>query len=226
MWVKLKFKIFKPIFIFIFKFKNVHLSYSSIFDDNSYFEGANSVLFRSNVKDSHFGYGSYVGEDCLLISTKIGRFCSIGTNVKVIMNNHPTTKYVSTHPAFYRSSHALMAKLRFKFNQEHQYIDKVKIDNKYDVVIGSDVWIGTDVKIMSGVKISDGAVVGAGSIVTKDIEPYSINVGVPTRCVSYRFSTDKIEKLLSISWWESNISDIKKHQKCFLDIDIFLNEYK
>lgn len=57
---------------------------------------------------------------------------------------------------------------------------------KKGVVIEDDVWIGTGVRILDGVKIGKGAIVGAGSVVNKDLEPYSISVGVPAKTIKYR----------------------------------------
>lgn len=51
------------------------------------------------------------------------------------------------------------------------------------VEIGKNVWIGEFVSILPGVKIGDGAVVGSMSLVTKDIPPNTINIGVPSRIV-------------------------------------------
>jgi acetyltransferase-like isoleucine patch superfamily enzyme len=52
--------------------------------------------------------------------------------------------------------------------------------------IGRDVWIGANACILGGVTIGDGCVIGAGSVVTKDLPPYAIAMGVPARVVSYR----------------------------------------
>ena len=57
------------------------------------------------------------------------------------------------------------------------------------IQIGSDIWIGTGVKILDGVCIGDGCVIGAGSVVTKDIPPYSVAVGVPARVIGRRGAT-------------------------------------
>lgn len=54
------------------------------------------------------------------------------------------------------------------------------------IVIEDDVIIGTDVKILDGVKIGTGCFIGAGAVVTKDISPYSIAVGIPATVIKKR----------------------------------------
>jgi maltose O-acetyltransferase len=54
------------------------------------------------------------------------------------------------------------------------------------VVIGDDVWLGVGATIMPGVTVGDGAVIGAHALVTKDVPPRAIVVGVPARIVKYR----------------------------------------
>jgi len=49
-------------------------------------------------------------------------------------------------------------------------------------------FLASDVVIHPGVTIGEGAVIGSNSVVTKDIEPWSINVGSPTRKVGERES--------------------------------------
>lgn len=48
-------------------------------------------------------------------------------------------------------------------------------------IIGNDVWIGDSALVKEGIKIGDGAIVGCGAVVTKDVPPYAIVVGVPAR---------------------------------------------
>ena len=58
--------------------------------------------------------------------------------------------------------------------------------SKARVRIEPDVWIGTKATITSGVVIGEGAVVGANAVVTRDLPPYSVSVGVPARVIKDR----------------------------------------
>lgn len=59
------------------------------------------------------------------------------------------------------------------------------------VTIGEDVWLGAQVIILPGVSIGDGAVVGAGAVVTGDVPPGAIAVGVPARVRGSRGGPDR-----------------------------------
>jgi acetyltransferase-like isoleucine patch superfamily enzyme len=52
--------------------------------------------------------------------------------------------------------------------------------------IGDDCWIGVNAVIMGGVSIGNGAIIGAGAVVTRDVPPYGIAVGVPARTIGKR----------------------------------------
>ena len=57
-------------------------------------------------------------------------------------------------------------------------------------------FLGSNVVVHPGVTIGEGAVVGSGSVVTKDVEPWTINLGIPTRIVKDRPKEDvlRLEK--------------------------------
>ena len=54
------------------------------------------------------------------------------------------------------------------------------------VTIDDYVWLGPNVIVLPGVHIGKGAVIGAGAVVTKDILPYTVNVGIPAKTVGER----------------------------------------
>jgi galactoside O-acetyltransferase len=51
------------------------------------------------------------------------------------------------------------------------------------IVIEDKVWIGSNVVVLPGVRIGYGSVIGAGSVVSKDIPPMVVALGVPCRPV-------------------------------------------
>jgi acetyltransferase-like isoleucine patch superfamily enzyme len=72
-------------------------------------------------------------------------------------------------------------------------------DPRYDgpgrgvqLVIQDDVWIGYGAVVLSGITIGRGAIVAAGSVVTKDVEPYAICGGNPSRRLGWRFTPEQI----------------------------------
>ncbi len=56
-------------------------------------------------------------------------------------------------------------------------------EKKNPTEIGSDVFIGSDTMLVAPVKIGDGAKTGAGAVVTKDVQPDTLVVGVPARAI-------------------------------------------
>ena len=71
---------------------------------------------------------------------------------------------------------------------EHDFSDKSKpikdaqcIGKK--ITIEDNVWIGAGAKILGGTTIGKGSVIGAGAVVTKNIPPGSVAVGVPAKVI-------------------------------------------
>lgn len=54
------------------------------------------------------------------------------------------------------------------------------------IKLEKDVFVGANVVIHPNITIGEGAVIGSGSLVLNDIEPWTINVGSPTRVIGYR----------------------------------------
>ncbi len=56
-------------------------------------------------------------------------------------------------------------------------------EKKNPTEIGEGVFIGSDTMLVAPVKLGEGARTGAGAVVTKDIPPHSLAVGVPARVI-------------------------------------------
>jgi maltose O-acetyltransferase len=61
-----------------------------------------------------------------------------------------------------------------------EYVRNILI-KKEKITIEDEVWIGANVTILPGIKVGRCSVIGAGSVVTNNIEPYSIYVGIPAK---------------------------------------------
>lgn len=118
----------------------------------------------------------------------IGKFCSIGPNVTILLGGEHRTDWCTTYPF-----NALMRE--FSYIKGHPH-------SKGNIKIGNDVWIGYGVKIMSGVTIGDGSVIAANACVSKDVAPYTIVGGVPARKIKNRFDDDIIAKFIEMKWWD------------------------
>ena len=77
---------------------------------------------------------------------------------------------------------------------------------------------GTPPSSCRGVTIGTGAVVGSQAVVTKDVAPYEVVVGVPAKPIRTRFAPDVIEKLLAIAWWDWDRPTLEERFKDFLDL--------
>lgn len=203
--------------------KNVHFKPGVKINLNVVFEGNNMLYENVCFTNSFLGYGSYIAGGSNITGAKIGRFCSIASQVNIIIGKHPTRKFVSTHPSFY----SLMRQAGFTFvdkqlYEEFEYSDE---ERKYFVIIGNDVWVGEGAKIMSGITIGDGAVVGAGAIITHDIEPYSINVGIPAKKIGYRFNYEQRDFLMRFKWWDKDLCWIKENVQLFSNIALLYDHF-
>ena len=215
------FNLYKKI-ILLFKYNSI-IRIDTKLNSKTVLEGYNRVE-NSNVSSSHIGLGTYIEGNCVLSNCHIGKFCSIGENVRVISSTHPSNTFVSTHPAFF----SIKEQAGFTFVDkelfpEHKFYD---VENGIVVHIGSDVWIGNNVSIIGGVCIGDGAIIGTGAVVTKNVEPYSIVGGVPARLIKYRFDETTRSFLLKTCWWNEDFLWIKKYARDFCNISLFLKNHR
>lgn len=100
--------------------------------------------------------------DCCPVT--IGDNVFMGPNVSLLTPMHP---------------------LRWQDRNQYAKPDGTMTDKEYakPITIGNNCWIAGNVTVCGGVTIGDGCVIGAGSVVTRDIPPNSLAVGVPCRVI-------------------------------------------
>lgn len=123
----------------------------------------------------HFGNNVYANFNLTLVDDTdifVGDCTMFGPNVTVATAGHPIL------PALREKA--------YQFNKA--------------VHIGRNCWIGAGCVICPGVTIGDNSVIGAGSVVTRDVPPCSVALGVPCRVVreigehdrEFYYKTDRI----------------------------------
>jgi len=110
--------------------------------------------------------------DCCPVT--IGDNVFMGPNVSLLTPMHP---------------------LRWQDRNQYAKPDGTMTDKEYakPITIGNNCWIAGNVTVCGGVTIGDGCVIGAGSVVTRDIPPNSLAVGVPCRVIRGITEADSLE---------------------------------
>lgn len=172
-------------------------------------------------KNSEIGDNTYISSNSTIDSNvHIGKYCSIASNVLIAPGVHQYN-YVTTHPILFNKYWRSKLKII-----EHEIYDK-KIGQENDnTYIGNDVWIATSAIIMRGVRIGNGAIIGAGAIVTKDVEPYSIVVGIPAKHIKYRFKENEINEIEKSEWWNKSTEELNTMLSYMYDIEKYLKWLK
>ena len=122
---------------------------------------------------------------------------------------------MSTSPVFYDNSQPLP----FFFTSTKTYNS-----TNVNTFIQDDVWIGQGSLVLAGVNIGVGAVVGAGAVVTKNVDPYSVVVGVPAKHIKFRFEPEVRERLLKSEWWKLDENSLMMLAPFMIDPVVFLAE--
>ncbi|MGM0301268.1 hypothetical protein IGI66_000860 [Enterococcus sp. AZ048] len=175
-----------------------------IVDKDHIFVGSNAVVepFTTFVGGNHIhtmGSFSYSRSN-LPINTIVGRYTSIAPGVRLMGQNHSTSRFTTSYVTYERNSASIR---NYKEKYHSLFLDVPNTIKSGPIVIGNDVWIGGNVTFSSkGIVVHDGAVIAANSTVTKDVPPYAVVGGVPAKIIRFRFPPDVVQKLLEIKWWQ------------------------
>lgn len=152
------------------------LKYKCLISLNSEIQFADELYIGKNTKISSFVRIKLkkgrikIGRNCTINS-----FCFIDTDEKdvIIGDDVLLGPFVGIHGSNYNYED------KFKRIVEQGTTSK-------GIRIEDDVWIGSHATILDGVTVGKGAVIGAGAVVTKDIPPYSVAIGMPAKVIKER----------------------------------------
>jgi acetyltransferase-like isoleucine patch superfamily enzyme len=146
------------------------------------------VLVRFRYKGARVGRSFHVGQ-----SVSIGPGFVAGDYVYVGPHSQLSPQ---VHLGHYSSLSAYVAIVGSDHNYDNPGVPIIFSGRPPSCVttIGADVLIGHGAILLRGITIGNGAVVGAGSVVTKDVPPYAIVVGLPAKILRYRF--DERERMV------------------------------
>ena len=172
---------------------------------------------HSYLEEVKMGDYSYCGPFCFFQNVTIGKFANIAASVRLGPTAHPMDRPTLHHFTYRRKMYG------FDDIDDKEFFAFRRAQGAY---VGHDTWIGHGAIVMPKVTIGTGAVVGAGAVVTKDVPPYQVAVGVPAQVIKPRFSPAVADALLRIAWWEWPHELIKERLEEFsLDIEEFVSRY-
>lgn len=173
--------------------------------------GDHCVLEETELGDYSycFGYND-------VIYSRIGKFASLATGVRINPVQHPAHTRAAAHHFTYRCAH-------YGFGADDLSVVQWRRENR--VQVGHDVWMGHNAVVMGGVTVGTGAVIAAGAVVTHDVAPYEIVGGVPARPIGWRYDQELIEALLRIAWWDWSHEELAARVRDFDDVRAFCKKY-
>jgi len=136
-----------------------------IIEDNVWIDSFVKIKPAGGTGDIYIGKNSYINSGVVIYS---GNGVHIGENVLISSN---CTLAPVNHE--YRSKERIIIEQRF-------------MPSKGGIKIEDDVWIGANSVILDGARIRKGAVVGACSLVLGELDPYSVNMGMPAKKLGSR----------------------------------------
>jgi acetyltransferase-like isoleucine patch superfamily enzyme len=168
---------------------------------------SNNIVIKGNINNILIKKGALIADNVILSTEKYGGTIEIGENTSIregsiinayggnvtFGNNCSLNQYclcyghgglqignfvrIATQSSFIAAEH--------KFEEKNTFIHNQGITCK-GIQIEDDVWIGAGVIVQDGIHIEKGVVIGSGAVVNRNLEKYSINVGIPVRTIKYR----------------------------------------
>ena len=156
-------------------------------------EGCRFPNLRIDIRANHCEID--IGDQCVLIGEL---FCR-DQRTRLHIGAKTTTmgiKVTMHEPGLIRIGRDCMfaGDVRMDTSDMHSVLDVAtgdRLNPPGDIDIGDHVWLGYGVYLTKGIRIGAHCVVGTGSIVTHDLPPHSLAVGVPAKVVRNGVTWDR-----------------------------------
>lgn len=147
---------------------------SSYIDDN--------VTIGNETKIWHFSHilsGSIIGERC-----SFGQNCVVGPHVR-IGNGVKVQNNVSIYEGVEIEDDVFLGPSMVFTNVVNPRSFIVRRDEFKKTLLKKGCSIGANVTIVCGVTIGEYALIGSGAVITRDVKPYALMVGVPAKQIGW-----------------------------------------
>lgn len=153
------------------------------------------------IRAEAFAYGSLLVPGNAEPGLSIGRYASIAQDVRWATGSVHPIKNIALTPVFAQPDYGFVD----SWAQERPTLE-----------IEADAWIGSGVVITDSCRrVGVGSIIGAGAVVTKDVPPFAVVVGVPARVLRFRFAEPVQEAILESRWWEHRPKDLLAYGRAF-----------
>jgi UDP-2-acetamido-3-amino-2,3-dideoxy-glucuronate N-acetyltransferase len=156
------------------KKSNFFIDSTSIIDSN--------VSIGENTKIWHFSHilsGTTIGKNC-----SFGQNCVVGANVKV-GNGVKVQNNVSIYEGVEIEDDVFLGPSMVFTNVINPRAFIKRRDEFKKTLLKKGCSIGANATIVCGVTIGEYALIGSGAVITKDVKPYSLMVGVPAKQIGW-----------------------------------------
>ena len=193
----------------------LNITTSTVIGRNLLFNGPIKIYPQTTLIRAQIDAYTVIHENVSVITSSIGRYCTIGHAVEMGLGQHDVYTLTSSGAFQFNASfiHDYPTLRKLSFNQRR------KLEETNEATIGHDVWIGPHSYIVGDVTIGTGAVIETGSVITHDVPPYAIVSGAGGGTNShgiikgYRFSDEEISDLLELKWWEYDLPKLMAEQQ-------------
>ena len=150
-----------------------------------------NALSKQGIKiGNNFTIGRNSIIECTGVIRNLGEGIVIGNNVGIAQNC-----FIQVRGKVSIGDNVIFGPNVSIFSENHNFDNpdlpvSVQGETRKGVTIEDGVWIGTRSVILDGVTVGKNSIIAAGSVVNKDVPPFTISGGIPSKIIRYRKQSD------------------------------------